>query len=124
MKKLKVLIVDDQPEVYKAIKMFLGLSYETKYCSSGEDAIHVLSEGYFPDLIVSDVVMPGFDGFQFLTRIKQNLHFHNIPVMMISNLDAGRERNRFLNAGASDFIQKPFNAVELKKRIVSALTPV
>ncbi|HHN47421.1 MAG TPA: response regulator [Bacteroidales bacterium] len=122
--KPKVFIVDDQPEVYQAIKMFLGSSYETVYHNNGQGAYNELSNGNIPDIILADIKMPGLDGYELLVHIKQNESLNKIPVVMISNLDASKERGRFISAGASDYMEKPFNANNLISRVSSFLNPM
>jgi DNA-binding response OmpR family regulator len=121
--KPKILIVDDQPEVYQVIKMFLGSSYDTVYQNNGKGAYEDLNNGNIPDMILADVKMPGYDGYELLAHIKQNESLSKIPVMMISNLEASKERGRFLNAGAIDYMEKPFNDSELRTRITTYLRP-
>jgi DNA-binding response OmpR family regulator len=121
--KPKILIVDDQPEVYQVIKMFLGSSYDTVYQNNGKGAYEDLNNGNIPDMILADVKMPGYDGYELLAHIKQNESLSKIPVMMISNLEASKERGRFLNAGAIDYMEKPFNDSELRTRIITYLRP-
>ena len=121
--KPKILIVDDQPEVYQVIKMFLGSSYDTVYQNNGKGAYEELNSGNIPDMILADIKMPGYDGYELLVHIKQNESLSKIPVMMISNLEASKERGRFLDAGAIDYMEKPFNDSELRTRITTYLRP-
>ncbi|MDP2423180.1 MAG: response regulator [Bacteroidales bacterium] len=122
--KPKILIVDDQPEVFTVIKMYLGSSYETIYQDTGLGAFEELSKGNIPDMILSDIKMPDYDGYELLVNIKQNDLLREIPVVMISNLEASKERGRFMSAGASDYLEKPFNGQELKTRIAPYLQAV
>lgn len=119
--KPKILIVDDQPEVYKAIKMFLGSAFEFIYFKKGSEALNQLDLGFIPDVILTDIKMPGFDGYELLLEIKKNERFCKIPVVIISNLEASKEKARFISAGASDYLEKPFTSIDLRKRILNVI---
>jgi len=80
-----------------------------------------MKSGNTPDLIISDIRMPGMRGDDFLEWIKQNELFRHIPVIMLSSEDSTSERIRLLEIGAEDYIVKPFNPMELKIRVKKIL---
>lgn len=76
-----------------------------------------MQDGNTPDLIITDIRMPGMRGDEFLEWIKQNDLFKHIPVIMLSSEDSTSERIKLLEIGAADYIVKPVNPMELKIRI-------
>src|SRR6202171_94813 len=117
----RVLIVDDERRNAELLKvMLLPEGYVLLTASSGEDALALLAEQQ-PDLILLDVMMPGMDGYQLATRIKQNPATNNIPVIMLTALDDRNAKMLGLNAGAEDFLTKPVDRAELCVRVRNLL---
>jgi len=115
--KPEILIVDDQPAVCKAVKTLLSPDYNVRCTSDGNKALENIRETGAPDLIFADVDMPECDGHTFLEALKNDPRFSDIPVIMISNLDAGQNRVSFIEAGAEDYLEKPLSKAELKSNI-------
>lgn len=113
----RILLVDDKPAIGKVLSVYLGFDNEVIYLENPIRAIQWLSEGNFPDLIISDIRMPFMTGSEFLYYLKGNALFKEIPVVMLSSEESTTERINLLNAGAEDYILKPFNPMELKARI-------
>jgi len=117
----RVLVVDDERRNAELLKvMLLPEGYVLLTASSGEDALAIVADAQ-PDLILLDVMMPGMDGYQVATRIKQNPATHNIPVIMLTALDDRNARMLGLNAGAEDFLTKPVDRAELCVRVRNLL---
>jgi signal transduction histidine kinase len=117
----RVLIVDDERRNAELLKvMLLPEGYVLLTASSGEDALALLADQQ-PDLILLDVMMPGMDGYQVATKIKQNPATNNIPVIMLTALDDRNARMLGLNAGAEDFLTKPVDRAELCVRVRNLL---
>jgi signal transduction histidine kinase len=117
----RVLIVDDERRNAELLKVMLASEgYVLLTATSGEDALALLAEQQ-PDLILLDVMMPGMDGYQVATRIKQNPATNNIPVIMLTALDDRNSRMLGLNAGAEDFLTKPVDRAELCVRVRNLL---
>ena len=106
----KILLVDDKATIGRVLKIYLGTEYDLK-------ALEWLNEGNVPDLIISDIHMPHMRGNEFLYYLKGNELFKHIPVMMLSSEESTVERILLLEAGAADYILKPFNPLELRARI-------
>lgn len=119
--KKKILIVDDKPEVAKVLTIYLSGDYDVVYLDNPIKAIAWLTEGNFPDLIISDLNMPEMDGYQFLRYIKGNQWFKSIPVVILSSVESSDERIRLFEDGAEDYMLKPFNPQELKVRLKKIL---
>jgi two-component system cell cycle response regulator len=117
----KILIVDDQPDNVFILQDRLehaGFSTYTAYdgASGIQKAIEVL-----PDLILLDVMMPGMSGYEACKILTETESTKDIPVILVTALSGADDIREGLNAGAFDYIKKPFNKVELLARIHSAL---
>jgi putative two-component system response regulator len=115
----KVLIVDDEPaNVAVLSRMMRGLGYATATAADGEAALDaVLRER--PDIVLLDVNMPRLDGFEVCQRLKADPATRLIPVVLLTALTAVEDRVRGIEAGADDFLTKPYVAVELEARVRS-----
>lgn len=114
----KVLIVDDEPINVKLIEEIL--EYEDKFlcraAASGEEALSILSE-YHPDIILLDIMMPGISGYEVCRRIKKDKRHKFAKVLMISGKAMVEERLQGYEAGADDYITKPFIDDELLAKL-------
>ncbi len=115
--KKKILILDDKEVIAKVIMIYMAADYDCTYFDNPIKGIAWLQDGNRPDLIISDIRMPEMRGDEFLTYIKHNELFKDIPIIMLSGEDSSSERIRLLQEGADDYIVKPFNPMELKIRI-------
>lgn len=113
----KILFVDDKPAIGKVLQVYLGRDNDLIYYENPIRAIEWLNEGNEPALIISDIHMPQMEGGEFLRYLKGNSLFKHIPVVMLSSEDSSTERINLLEAGAEDYILKPFNPMELRARI-------
>lgn len=113
----QILFVDDKPAIGKVLSVYLGKENELIYFEDPIRAIEWLHGGNDPVLIISDLRMPRMDGGEFLRYLKGNALFKHIPVVMLSSEESSAERIELLEAGAEDYILKPFNPMELKARI-------
>ncbi len=115
--KKKIILIDDKPSIGKVVSIYLKKEYDFEYFENPIKAIDWLQTGQIPDLIISDIRMPEMMGDEFLTYMKKNELFKDIPIIMLSSEESTTERIRFLEEGAADYILKPFNPLELKIRI-------
>jgi DNA-binding response OmpR family regulator len=118
MQKCNVLIVDDDAEIVEAVGIYLrneGLNAYT--AGNGLEALAVL-ERHDIHLIVLDVMMPKLDGIQATLKIRET---RNIPILIVSAKAEDADKIIGLNAGADDYISKPFNPLELTARVKSLL---
>jgi putative two-component system response regulator len=119
----RVLIVDDEPANLEFLRHVLeGQGYAGLYdTTDASDAADRLEE-IAPDIIILDLMMPGFDGFQFMERVKEWLpHDAFIPLLVVTADTAADTRRRALAAGASDFLTKPLSPAEVRLRVRNLL---
>jgi adenylate cyclase len=116
----KILVVDDVPENVRLLEAVLvPRGYEVVSAHDGDAALDLV-EAEEPDLILLDVMMPGLDGYAVCTRLRANDDTAMLPVIMVTS-SVGQEKTRAIEAGADDFIPKPFNHDELLTRVRSLL---
>ena len=116
----KLLVVDDTPRNIKTLEALLvPRGYAVVAAGSGPEALDK-AEAERPDLILLDVLMPGMNGYEVCRRLRAAPATAVLPVVMITAAD-DQERVATIEAGADDFIQKPFNQAELLARIRSLL---
>jgi two-component system response regulator MprA len=115
----RVLVVDDEPPVRDALERALSLEgYKVDLAEDGAQALKkVATEG--PDVIVLDVLMPGVDGLETCRRLRAD--GHALPVLMLTARDAVSDRVDGLDAGADDYLVKPFALEELLARLRALL---
>ncbi len=119
--KTHILVVDDEPRYVWAIKINLeDAGYETLTAQDGRTAIE-LAANAAPDLILLDVRMPDLDGYEACRRIRE---FSTVPIIMLTALAEQADKVKGLDAGADDYVTKPFSAEELLARVRAALRRV
>ena len=117
----RILVVDDNAS--NRDLLFRRLSHdghEVARADSGRRALEIVAVEQF-DLILLDLLMPDLNGFQVLQRLKADERLHDVPVIMISGLQEVDSVIRCIEAGAEDYLPKPFNAVLLRARINACL---
>jgi len=91
--------------------------YEFYIAKSGREALKHLSGGFFPDLILLDIIMPEMDGWETFSRIKDLGLISNIPIAFLTSAHGAEEQNHAKEIGAADYILKPYTREVLLKRI-------
>jgi len=115
-----VLIVEDNAEMRYYLKEVLGDKVNIASAENGIEALAWLGNE-MPDLIISDVMMPGMDGREFVNRIKADERYNRIPVITLTALADIENQLSFLRMGIDDYMVKPFNADELRIRVYNLL---
>lgn len=116
--KKSVLVVEDEKKILRFIRTnLLASDYKVYTAEDGETAVQVY-EKHLPDIILLDVMLPVFDGFQVLKRIRE---FSDVPIIIITVKDSSAEITKGLELGADDYITKPFDINELLARIKAVL---
>lgn len=118
MDKLKVLIVDDEQAIRRFLKTSLGAqNYNVVESATGEDAV-LMAVNEQPDLMILDLGLPGINGKQVTQRIRE---WSQMPIIILSVQDQDTEKIEALDAGADDYLTKPFSVGELLARMRVAL---
>ncbi len=120
--RYKVLIVDDDHEMLNYLEHILSQTYKVYSASNGREAYQMALQKDF-DLIISDVVMPEMDGYEFLHKVKSNPNINYIPFILLTSQVESNSRIEGWNAGADAFLAKPFLVDELltiSKNLISS----
>ena len=118
MAKERILIVDDDPRLIRLIREVLGAAgYEVLTSSSGKSAVETIALEQ-PDLVLLDIMLPEMDGFQVARRTHE---FANVPIIMLTAKVTEADKLSGFEAGADDYITKPFSAKELLARVRAVL---
>lgn len=117
-----IMLVEDHPEMIGYITSILAPNYHIITTYNGLEALSALKQATkLPDLIVSDVMMPGMDGFTLLGELKNDQRFCTIPLIMLTALADTGSRLQALQTGVDDYLTKPFVSAELKARVANLL---
>ena len=118
----KILVVDDEPRNVKILQIHLqARGYTVLSAGDGDEALEIILDE-MPDIILLDINMPKLDGFAVVERVRIDEKTAFIPIIMITAMrDTEENRIKALEAGADDFIEKPFNSFEVLARIKSLL---
>jgi phosphoserine phosphatase RsbU/P len=123
MKKLsdcRVLLVDDAKANVDILVEGLKLDHKLSLAMNGETALQVAARTP-PDLVLLDIVMPGLDGYEVCRRLRQMPETAEVPIMFLSSLEEVLNKTRGFEAGANDYLTKPFDMLEVKARVRSLL---
>jgi two-component system response regulator MprA len=117
---MKILVVDDEPAVRESLRRALQLEgYDVELAGDGAEALERLEEGNGIDAVVLDLSMPRLDGLEACRRLRQQ--GNSIPVLMLTARDEVSDRVAGLDAGADDYVVKPFALDELLARLRALL---
>jgi len=112
----KILAVDDDVIDITIVKKLLAKDYDLRTASTGEQALEIAAD-FLPDIILLDVMMPGITGYETCRRIRANTGLGHTKIIMVSGQDTVSERLQGYEAGADDYITKPFDEGELLAKI-------
>jgi phosphoserine phosphatase RsbU/P len=123
MKKLsdcRVLLVDDAKANLDILVEGLKSDHKLSLALDGKMALQVAARTP-PDLVLLDIVMPGLDGYEICRRLRQMPETAEVPIMFLSSLEEVQNKTRGFEAGANDYLTKPFDMLEVKARVRSLL---
>ena len=116
--KPKILVVDDEPQIARVLKATLSAQgYSSRTASDGDDAVQAMKT-WTPDLVITDLRMPNLDGVELCRYLRAK---SNIPISVLSVKSEERIKIEALDAGADDYVTKPFSVNELLARVRAAL---
>jgi PAS domain S-box-containing protein len=114
----RVLLADDNADMRDYVRRLLERDYDVVAVSDGQEAVDSIRESV-PDLVLTDVMMPGVDGFGLLAAVRADSRTRSVPIIMLSARAGEEARIEGLNKGADDYLIKPFGARELLARVGS-----
>lgn len=120
--KKSVLIIEDHDSIRMLLGSMLSKYYNVTTLRDGMEGMAWLVKGNVPDLILLDMSMPRLSGNDFLKNIRQSGFFKEIPVIVVSANDGDDDIKNCLKWGVCDYLTKPFNPIDLKKKINKILT--
>ena len=116
--KAKILVVDDEAQIARVLKTTLSArGYSVRTASDGDDALQVM-KSWTPDLVITDLRMPNMDGIELCRQLRAK---SGIPIIVLSVRNEERTKVEALDAGADDYVTKPFNVNELLARVRAGL---
>ena len=120
MSGARVLVVDDEPEITRALRSILTAhGYDPVLASTGEEGLDQLARRH-PDLILLDLALPGLDGLDFCRTVRQELQL-DVPIIVLSAHEEEEQKVKAFDLGADDYVTKPFGVAELLARMRAAL---
>jgi two-component system KDP operon response regulator KdpE len=115
---MRVLVVDDEPQILRALSTNLkARGYEVDVAASGEDALRVAADRH-PDVVILDLGLPGIDGIEVVQGLRG---WTTVPIIVLSVRDGESDKVAALDAGADDYVTKPFGMNELLARMRAAV---
>jgi len=117
----RLLVVDDQPVNIQALHQVFAADCQVLMATSGAQAL-ALCRDKQPDLVLLDVQMPGMDGYELCAQLKADTLLSTIAVIFVTSNNRPEDETRALEAGAADFITKPFNPAVVRARVRAQLT--
>ena len=112
----KVLVVEDNPELLMLMQQLLKSYYRVYIAHNGAEALKIVHDKEI-DLIVSDVMMPEMDGYELTRTIKGDANYNHLPIILLTAKTQEEDEEEGLEAGADEFLTKPFRLKDLKLRI-------
>jgi two-component system, OmpR family, response regulator ResD len=117
----RVLVVDDEPTIADVVSRYLRRAgYETRTAGSGPEAVR-LAEAMRPNLVVLDLMLPGFDGLEVMRRVRADDERGRVAIILLTARGVESDRIVGLRLGADDYVVKPFSPAELVARVDAVL---
>ena len=114
----KILVVDDESQITRVLRTSLSShAYDVRVANDGETALEIMKD-WTPDLVITDLSMPNMDGLELTRRLRSS---SKVPILVLSVRGEERTKVQALDAGADDYVTKPFSMVELLARVRASL---
>ena len=117
----RILVVEDDEDIRRLLRFSLGAHAEVIEAQNGLEALGVIESGWVPDVVISDVMMPGMDGLALAGAMKEDASLRAIPIVFLTARDTPKDMVAGIKAGARHYITKPFKTEELKKKVLRLL---
>jgi DNA-binding response OmpR family regulator len=115
-RRLSVLIVDDDPNIHLLVEAALAKDYEVLTAEDGEEGLQKLESSH-PDMVVLDLNMPNLGGMAVLKKLRSDPNLSNLPVLVLTVSGNETSTRAAFEAGATDFLTKPFTIPQLNTRV-------
>ena len=119
--RCRLLLVDDSAMNLDTLLATLGDSYDLRVAIDGQSALDLIADGYLPDLILLDIMMPEMDGYEVCKRLKADEKTSKVPIIFLTALNNDEDEAKGLELGAADYISKPFNPAIVSQRVKTHL---
>jgi two-component system phosphate regulon response regulator PhoB len=120
----KVLVIDDEPTILELLRINFEMGgFEVVSAADGNAGL-TKARDHQPDLVVSDIMMPGLDGLEVLKRLRTDPSTADLPVILLSAKAQKADVQRGFELGADDYVTKPFDPLELLDRVNAVLAKV
>jgi two-component system KDP operon response regulator KdpE len=114
----RILVVDDETQITRVLRTTLSShAYDVRVANDGETALEIMKD-WTPDLVITDLSMPNMDGLELTRRLRSN---SKVPIVILSVRGEERTKVQALDAGADDYVTKPFSMEELLARVRASL---
>ncbi len=118
---LHILVVDDEPAIRTMVSRILGVRYQVTAAASAHEALAVATKIDRISLLILDVMMPGMDGFELAKQLRTLPSCAKAPIMFLTARDAAGDKIKGIQAGARNYITKPFSIDDLMARVKKAI---
>lgn len=113
-----ILVAEDDDQISYLLNFMLTREgYKVKVANDGQEAMDAIGQIAMPKLILLDIMMPYYDGYQLIDHIRNNTEWKNVPIVMLTAKSQEKDIIRALEAGANDYVVKPFQPGELVTRL-------
>jgi len=119
----KILIIDDDVAITELLKFLVKIEGHAPTTVNDSTKALEIASSVHPDLITLDLMMPGLTGFELCTLLHQDPKFANVPILIVSARDDPESKARAMQAGAQDYLTKPFGSDELMQKIKELTNP-
>jgi DNA-binding response OmpR family regulator len=119
----RILVVEDDPDIQRIVTTVLSKEYEVRTANDGLEGLLAIEQGFNPELVIADIMMPRLDGMAFVKALKGHRDTARIQVMFLTAKSAPREVIEGINLGARYYLTKPFKVDELLQKVHRLLPP-
>lgn len=120
--RARIVVIDDEPDFRKVVVRWLSDRYDTLSFESAEDLLESEEESVEPDLIITDVKMPGLNGFRLCERLRGHPRYAHVPILFLTGVDSDEGFLLGQEAGGSAYLTKPVERDLLLQRVEELLT--